>query len=138
MRSKAIAADTALQQGRGMHGGFGRAETWNFMALAGPDFKSGFVDMAPVGNAEVARTAAAILRLDFKDRGKLTGRVLGDAMTGAVMPQVQDRPLVSRRAANGLFTAVDVQTVGDTRYFDAGGLIGRTLRLSERALLPRR
>ena len=69
-------ADTALQKGQGMHGAFGRAETWNFMAAAGTGFKWGFVDRAPASNADVARTTAAILGLEFKDKGKLTGRVL--------------------------------------------------------------
>jgi hypothetical protein len=54
------------------------------------------------------------------------------------MPQVEGRPLVSTPAANGLRTALDVQTVGDTRYFDAGGFVGRTLGLSAGASLPGR
>ena len=45
-------ADTGLQQGQGMHGTFSRADTNNFMAAIGPDFKAGFVDPAPVSNAE--------------------------------------------------------------------------------------
>ena len=122
-------ADTTLQKGQGMHGAFGRAETWNFMALAGPDFKSGFIDKAPVNNADIARTAAAVLGLDFNDTGKLTGRILSEAMTGA-MPEVKSKTLISEPAANGLRTVVDMQTVGDSRYFDAGGFIGRTLGLS--------
>jgi hypothetical protein len=52
------------------------------------------------------------------------------------MLEVAGRPLVTAPSANGLRTLVDVQTVGDTRYFDAGGFIGRTLGLSEGALLP--
>jgi hypothetical protein len=124
-------ADTTLQKGQGMHGAFGRAETWNFMALAGPDFKTGFIDKAPVSNADVARTAAAVLRLDFKDKGKLTGRVLSEAMTAGAMPDVKSKTLVSEPAPNGLRTVLDMQTVGDNRYFDAGGFIGRTLGLSQ-------
>lgn len=34
-----------------MHGSFSRAETMNFMAAIGPDFKNGFVDVAPVSTA---------------------------------------------------------------------------------------
>ena len=34
------------------------------------------------------------------------------------------------RAAEGLATQLDVQSVGDTRYFDAGGFPGRTIGLS--------
>jgi hypothetical protein len=43
----ATVADTTLQQGQGMHGSLSRADTMNFMAAVGPDFKSGFVDTAP-------------------------------------------------------------------------------------------
>ena len=126
-------ADTALQKGQGMHGAFGRAETWNFMALAGPDFKSGFVDPAPASNADVGRTAAAIMRLNFKDKGKLTGRVLSEALVDGAMPEVKSGAIASEPAANGLRTVLDMQTVGNIRYFDAAGFVGRTLGLSEGA-----
>ena len=79
------------------------------------------------------RTAAADLRLDFKDKGKLTGRVLSEALVGGAMPEVKSGALVSEPAANGLRTVLDMQTVGNTRYFDAGGFVGRTLGLSEGA-----
>src|SRR5262249_44509962 len=51
-------ADTGLQQGQGMHGSFSRADTMNFMAAAGPDFRRGFADEAPVSNADVGLTIA--------------------------------------------------------------------------------
>ena len=69
-------ADTVLREGQGMHGSFSRADTWNFMAMQGPDFKSHFVDPAPASNADVGRTIARLLQLDGTDRGKLVGRVL--------------------------------------------------------------
>jgi hypothetical protein len=76
-------ADTILKQGQGMHGSFSRADTWNFMALAGPDFKTHFVNPAPAGNADVERTLAKVLGLDDKgkDKGKLVGRVLEETLT---------------------------------------------------------
>jgi hypothetical protein len=40
-------ADTSLQQGQGMHGSFSRADTWNLMALSGPDFKTGLWTFHP-------------------------------------------------------------------------------------------
>ena len=49
-----------------MHGSFSRADTWNFMAMQGPDFKSHFVDPAPASNADVGRTIAHLLRLDVQ------------------------------------------------------------------------
>ena len=54
-------ADTTLQQGQGMHGSFSRADTWNFQAAIGPDFKETFVDPAPSSNADIGQTIAAIL-----------------------------------------------------------------------------
>jgi arylsulfatase A-like enzyme len=59
-------ADTGLQQGQGMHGSFSRADTMNFMAATGPDFKAGFGDEAPVSNADVGKTLARILGLRIK------------------------------------------------------------------------
>ena len=56
-------ADSGLQQGQGMHGTFGRQDTFNFMAAIGPDFKTSFVDNTPVSNADVAPTLAQILGL---------------------------------------------------------------------------
>ena len=114
-----------------MHGNLSRADTWNFTALAGPDFKSGFVDTAPVSNADVGRTVAAIMGLDFKDRGVLTGRVIAEAMPGGVMPDVKGWSVASEPAANGLRTVLDLQAVGNVRYLDAGGFRGRTLGLSQ-------
>ena len=127
-------ADTILQQGQGMHGSFSRADTWNFMAMQGPDFKSHFVDPAPASNADVARTIAQLMQLDVSNRGKLPGRVLVEAMPHGAVPQVTGRVVMSEPAPNGLATVVNMQTVGDTRYFDAAGFPGRTVGLSSTPL----
>jgi hypothetical protein len=123
-------ADTVLQEGQGMHGSFSRADTWNFMAMEGPDFKSHFIDPAPASNADVGRTIAQIMRLDLSGNGKLVGRVLTEAMPNGEVPESRGRVLTSEPAANGLVTVLDVQTVGATRYFDAAGFPGRTVGLS--------
>jgi arylsulfatase A-like enzyme len=123
-------ADTPLQQGQGMHGTFSRADTWNFMAAIGPDFKSGFVDTAPASNADIGRTVASIMGLKPRDKGALTGRVLTEAMRGGAMPDVMGWSVASEPAANGQRTVLDVQAVGTVRYFDAAGFLGRTLGLS--------
>jgi hypothetical protein len=138
VRCAVTVADTALQQGQGMHGSFSRADTWNFMALAGPDFRSGFVDTAPASNADVGRTVEAIMRLDIRDKGVLAGRVLSEAMPDGAMPEVKSVTVVSDPAANGLRTVLDMQSVGDTRYFDAAGFPGRTVGLSQSPGLPGR
>ena len=127
-------ADTILQQGQGMHGSFSRADTWNFMAMQGPDFKSHFVDPAPASNADVGRTIAQLMQLDVSDRGKLLGRVLVEALPNGAVPQVTGRVVMSEPAPNGLATVVNKQTVGDTRYFDAAGFPGRTVGLSSTPL----
>jgi hypothetical protein len=130
-------ADTILQQGQGMHGSFSRADTWNFMAMQGPDFKAQFVDPAPASNADIGRTIAELMRLEPSRNGKLVGRVLSEALPNGAVPEVTGRVVVSEPAANGLATVINMQAVGETRYFDAGGFPGRTVGLST-TLLPGR
>jgi hypothetical protein len=123
-------ADSGLQQGQGMHGTFGRHDTFNFMAAAGPDFKPGFVDPAPVSNADIGKTIARILALKINDKGKLVGRVASEAMPGGKVPSYSAKILVSAPSPAGIRTVLDYQLVGTTRYFDAAGFPGRTLGLS--------
>ena len=123
-------ADSGLQQGQGMHGSFGRGDTMNFMAAIGPDFKPGFVDPAPASNADIGKTLARILGLKIKDKGKLVGRVLTEAMPGGETPKFTAKTLRSAPSSGGLITVLDYQLVGDTRYFDAAGFPGRTFGLS--------
>ncbi|MBO0716561.1 MAG: alkaline phosphatase family protein [Rhizobiales bacterium] len=127
-------ADTVLQQGQGMHGSFSRADTWNFMAMQGPDFKAQFVDPAPASNADLGRTIAQLMRLDVSDKGMLLGRVLSEALPGGALPEVSSRVITSEPAANGLVTVLDMQQIGQTRYFDVAGFPGRTVGLSITAL----
>src|SRR5262249_19869177 len=117
-----------------MHGSFSRGDTWNFMAMQGPDFKSKFVDPAPASNADLGRTIAQVMHLDVHDKGTLLGRVLSETLPNGTVPPVASRILTSEPAANGLVTVVDVQTVGPVRYFDAAGFPGRTVGLSATAL----
>ena len=127
-------ADTILQQGQGMHGSFSRADTWNFMAMEGPDFKSGFTDPAPASNADLGRTIAQLMRLDVADKGKLVGRVISEALPNGALPAVSSRIVTSKPAPNGLTTVIDMQSVGTTRYFDVAGFPGRTVGLSTTTL----
>jgi hypothetical protein len=127
-------ADTVLQQGQGMHGSFSRADTWNFMAMQGPDLKAQFVDPAPASNADIGRTIAQLMHLDASDKGKLIGRVLSEALPGGGLPDVSNRVITSEPAANGLITVLDMQQVGETRYFDVAGFPGRTVGLSTTAV----
>lgn len=123
-------ADTGLQQGQGMHGSFSRADTYNTMAAIGPDFKTNFVDPAPVGNADVAVTLAKILNLKIPHRGDLIGRVLEEALVNSAQTiDFKTEQLESKPAKNGLKTILKSQSVGQTRYFDAAGFPGRTIGL---------
>ncbi len=122
-------ADTTLQQGQGMHGSFSRGDTLNFMAAIGPDFKSGFVDQAPVSNADIGQTIAKILGLPVSREGKLAGRVISEAMPGGKAVKFFRQTQRSKPAANGRRTVLQYQMVGATRYFDAGGFPGRTVGL---------
>jgi arylsulfatase A-like enzyme len=126
-------ADTGLQQGQGMHGNFSRADTMNFMAAIGPSFRRGFVDDAPVSNADVGQTLVHILGLQIPAKGRLVGRVVSEAMPGGEMPDVSHQVLRSQPGAANLTTVLMVQSVGPTRYFDVAGFPGRTVGLSEKA-----
>ena len=125
-----VVADTFYQQGQGQHGSFGRADTFNFMAAVGPGFKHGFVDPAPVSNADVGQTLGEILGLRIKPRGRLVGRVIREALPGGTTPRFAARTLVSEPGHNGLATILNYQILGDTKYFDAAGFSGRTLGLT--------
>lgn len=129
-RCTAEVADTVLQQGQGMHGSFSRADTWNFMAASGPDFKAGFVDDAPASNADLGRTIAHLIGATPADHGKLVGRVLTEALPGGDMPAYSSETIVSDPSPNGRRTVINAQRVGETRYFDAAGFPGRTVGLA--------
>jgi len=123
-------ADSGQQQGQGIHGTLGRQDTHNFMAAIGPDFKAGFVDAAPVSNADWAQTIAHVLGLPLPARGHLTGRVMTEALAnGGAAPAVRPIRLRSRPAANGFVTVLDAQAAGGETYVDAAGMPGRTLGL---------
>jgi len=117
----------AQQQGQGHHGGFGRGETFNFMAAVGPSFKAGFVDAMPVGNVDVHPTLARILRLPREPRGTLTGRVIEEALVNGRLARVTVKTLQSKPGPGGLRTVLRYQEVGGVRYFDAAGFPGRTV-----------
>lgn len=125
-------SDTSLRMGQGNHGAFSRADTRNFMAAIGPDFKKGYADALPVGNVDVAPTLAHILGLDLKGPGKLKGRVIEEALVGGKEPAVKKSTLSSDKASNGVQTILNIQEVGTTKYFDAGGIPGRMVGLVEK------
>jgi Type I phosphodiesterase / nucleotide pyrophosphatase len=126
-------ADTILRQGQGMHGSFGRGDTMNFMAAIGPDFKAGYVDALPVGNADVGMTIVQLLGLHPASAGGLTGRVMSEALPNGIIPKATDATIASKPAANGLKTVLKFQRVLSQRYFDVAGFPGRTVGLDAEA-----
>lgn len=123
-------SDTTLQQGQGMHGSFSRADTHNFMAAIGPDFKRRFVDTAPVGNADVGATAARLLGLRIAPKGRLTGRVMSEALAGGAIQKGSAQCLVSSRSSTGFMTILRTQRLGGTTYYDVAGRPGHTVGLN--------
>jgi arylsulfatase A-like enzyme len=121
--------DTPLATGQGNHGSFSRAETRNFMAGIGPDFKRGYADPAPISNADIAPTLAHVMGLDLPSKGTLKGRVISEALTGGAEVTVQSRVIKSAPGPEGVQTILNLQTVGATRYFDAAGFEGKTVGL---------
>lgn len=124
-------SDTTLNTGHGNHGSFSRADTRNFMAAIGPDFKAGYRDETPVGNIDVAHTAAKLLGIELPGPGSLKGRVWGEALVGGSAPKTVVRRLESPPTADGIRTVLKVQEVGPVRYIDAGGIPGRMVGLED-------
>jgi predicted AlkP superfamily pyrophosphatase or phosphodiesterase len=122
--------DTSLGTGQGSHGSLSRAETRNFMAAVGPSFKSGFADPAPISNADITPTLAHVAGITLAPKGKLTGRVISEALAGGGEAKPTQRTLQSTPAANGMRTILNLQEVGQARYFDAAGTLGKTVGLN--------
>src|SRR5471032_2032809 len=122
--------DTPQATGQGSHGSLSRAETRNFMAAIGPDFKTGYADPAPISNADIAPTLAQIAGIALKPKGKLTGPVIAEALTGGGEVKVTRRTIQSDPAENGARTILNLQQVGDAVYFDAAGFAGKTVGLT--------
>jgi hypothetical protein len=119
-----------------MHGSFNRADTWNFMAARGPDFRAGFVDPLPASNADIGMTIAHILGLSIHPTGKLTGRVLTEALSTSPNPEPLPVVIPGIRRSDPdpkyhLRTLLNTQTVDGHVYLDAAGFAGRTVGLAE-------
>jgi arylsulfatase A-like enzyme len=122
--------DTGGGAGQGSHGSLSRAETRNFMAAIGPDFKYGYADAAPVSNADIAPTMAHLAGITMTSKGKLKGRVIGEALVGGSEVTAVRKTIQSAPAENGARTILNFQQVGEQRYFDAAGFAGKAIGLT--------
>jgi predicted AlkP superfamily pyrophosphatase or phosphodiesterase len=111
-------SDTSLQEGQGMHGGFGRDSTFNNMAAIGPDFKVKFSDRAPVSNADIAPTIAHILGFDLPAKGKLVGRVIVEALRESNDKVVFTSHRIASTSADGWETILHFQELGGEHFYD--------------------
>jgi arylsulfatase A-like enzyme len=117
-------ADTPMQQGQGMHGSFGRDNTFNFMAAAGPDFKNAYRDALPASNADIAPTMLTILGWSAAPRGSLRGRALNEALQqhGPTTSAFEHCLAVSTSTADGRGTVLHYQRYDNRSYFDEARL----------------
>lgn len=128
-----LTVDGGLQQGQGSHGALTRANTHNFMAAVGPDFKAGFTDASPVSNADIAPTLAHILGFQLAPKGSLVGRILHEALPGGPETTPSTSAAVrSEPAANGFVTVMETQSADGETYLDAAGQPGRVVGLKSK------
>jgi hypothetical protein len=119
MRTAVQIADTTLQEGQGMHGGFGRDSTFNNIAALGPDFKSRFEDEAPVSNVDIAPTLAHVLGFEWRAGGPLRGRVAVEALKSSGVAASARESLLVSQSAGGLRTVLHSQELSGVRYFES-------------------
>ena len=117
-------ADTTLQQGQGMHGSFGRDNTFNFMAAIGPDFRTRYRDPLPASNADITPTLLHLLGWQARAHGTLVGRVLEEAVqSGRAGDGGTSRCLAwSAPAADGRRTVLEYQVYRGRLYPDTATL----------------
>jgi hypothetical protein len=113
-------SDGTLQQGQGQHGGLGRDTTWNNMSAMGPDFKAGYLDDAPVSNADIAPTVAHILNVEMQSVGRMRGRVIAEALKGGPAKVPFTSGHSASTPANNLRTILHFQELSGERYIDKG------------------
>jgi hypothetical protein len=113
--------------GLGMHGAAGERELHNFAAALGPDFRRGFIDQMPTGNADVAPTIAQLLGLKFsasQAAGAAHGRLMREALSGAFageVPSARQFELRARLVVNQtvVTSVLHLSAVEAENYLDA-------------------
>ena len=107
------------QHGQGDHGSLARANTFNNMAVIGPDFKRRFVDHAPVSNADIQPTLAHVMHMKIPSLGTLRGRVITEALAGgAATTRFAPGTVRSRPSADGYSTVLMYQVADRRLYLD--------------------
>jgi hypothetical protein len=100
------------------------------MAAIGPDFKNSYADPAPISNADIAPTLAHVMGLELPAKGVLKGRVISEALQGGADTPFRREVVKSAPGPDGTRTILDLESVGNERYFDAAGFEGKTVGLT--------
>lgn len=105
------------------------------MAARGPDCRLHYGDELPASNADIGMAIAHLLQLQLTPKGTLLGRVLTESLRGHEndpLPKVEHRTQESDPSSNGLRTVLRTQAMGAHTYYDAAGVLGRTVGLEEK------
>jgi arylsulfatase A-like enzyme len=109
-------------KGRGTHGSLSRYDMHNTLVAFGPDFKAGYIDEFPSGNADVAPTILHILGV--KPPVKMDGRVLLEALESEAGPLGKpETKVLEAKSESGLFRWrqwLKYTTFDGAIYFDEG------------------
>jgi hypothetical protein len=97
------------------------------MAAMGPDFKAGYVDPAPVSNADIGVTLARLLGLEITPKGARLGRLPAEALAGGAETPTVSGLVRSAPGPHGLTMTLVTQTAGGHVYYDAAGYPGRVV-----------
>lgn len=118
-----ITAD-AGKAAKGSHGSLSPFDLHNTLVAAGPDFRRGFQDELPSGNADLAPTVLAIFGIQPPQ--PMDGRVLTEALAGwsGPAPKAEQKTIEIEAARPGPHFQwrqyLKFSTVGNAIYFDEG------------------
>ena len=105
----------------GTHASLSRFDMHNTLVAAGPDFRQGFIDALPTGNADVAPTILSILGV--KPKIRMDGRVLEEALIHGKEPPAPMQKTIRAQADVGVYQwnqYLRFSTIGSQIYFDEG------------------
>ena len=110
------------KKGKGSHGSLSRFDMHNTLVAAGPDFKRGFINELPSGNADLAPTILHLLGV--ASTSPMDGRILDEAF-------IDGSPSTAKPATQTIKASRDLPLFrweqhlkfteyGGTTYFDEG------------------
>lgn len=109
-------------KGKGTHASLSPFDMHNTLISAGPDFRSGFLDEIPSGNADLMPTIAWILGVE--PTPKCDGRILNEALlTGPQNLDTTEEKKLEASQEAALFKwhqYLKVKQIGPSVYFDEG------------------